>query len=125
MLPFGFEVTGIGDGMGAKITPGLQSKPNNISPTLPPPPQHTHKEKQTNRQKEKEKIRYLMKTHLHKKYVVKYSTPKNQGIRKPQTPPPLQKNPSIIPSFAIRTSPGIQGVSSDDLLLSSKLRRHL
>ena len=49
MLPFGFEVTGIGDGMGAKITPGLQSKPNNISPTLPPPPP-THTQRETNKQ---------------------------------------------------------------------------
>ena len=48
--PFGFEVTGTSDGMGAKISPGLQSKPNNISPTLPRPPTHTHIQRETNKQ---------------------------------------------------------------------------
>ena len=57
MLPFGFEVTRIGDGMGAKITPGLQSKPNNISPTLPPPPNtHTKRNKQTDKKKKKKSV---------------------------------------------------------------------
>ena len=58
MLPFGFEVTGIGDGMGAKITPGLQTKPNNISPTPPPPPPNTHtkRNKQTDKKKKKKSV---------------------------------------------------------------------
>lgn len=123
---FGFEVNGISDGLEAKKSPGLQSKPNNISPPHPPPPPtHTQKkEKQTNRQKQKEKIRSLVKPHSHKKYLVKFSTAKNQGIRKPHPPPP-KKILLSSPSFGIRSSPGLQGVSSDDLLLSSKLRRHL
>ena len=87
---FGFEVTGISDGLEAKKSPGLQSKPNNIFPPLPPPPPtHTHKKrnKQTDKNKKK-KIRSLMKPHSHKKYLVKFSTAKNQGIRKPHPPPP-------------------------------------
>ena len=76
-----------------------------IFPYPPPPPPHTHthththKEKQTNRQKQKEKIRSLMKPHWHKKYLVKFSTPKNQGIRKPPPPPPPKKEKLSITSL--------------------------
>lgn len=66
---FGFEVNGISDGLEAKKSPGLQSKPNNISPPHPPPPPtHTQKkEKQTNRQKQKEKNPLLNETTLTQK----------------------------------------------------------
>ena len=112
-------MTGISDGMEAKKSSGLQTTPNNISlplampPPPPPPPHththihtHTHKEKQTNRQtkKQKEKIPSLMKSHSHKKCLVKFPPPKNQGIRKHQTlRPQILLSP---PSFGIRTSPG-------------------
>ena len=128
-VPFGFEVTGISDGMGAKISPGLQSKPNNISPTLPlsPPPQHTHtrKEKQTNRQKEKKNHFFIEKTHT-KNTWLSFHPQKSRNQKTSNTAPsPPKKILLSSPSFGIRTSPGLQRVSSDDLLLSSKLRRHL
>ena len=72
--PFGFEVTGISDGVGAKISPGLQSKPNNISPTLPlppPPPNthtHTHTQRETNKQtKRKRKNHFFIEKTLTQK----------------------------------------------------------
>ena len=70
-VPFGFEVTGISDGMGAKISPGLQSKPNNISPTLPlppPPNTHTHTPRETNKQtKRKRKNHFFIEKTLTQK----------------------------------------------------------
>ena len=67
------------------------------APPPPPPPTHTHKEKQTNRQtkKQKEKIPSLMKSHSHKKYLVKFSTPQKSRNQKTSNPPP--PNPSIAP----------------------------
>ena len=53
-------MTGISDGREAKKSPGLQTKPNNISlPLLPPPPTPPQKEKQTNRQTKKQKEKNL------------------------------------------------------------------
>ena len=122
-------MTGISDGMEAKKSSGLQTTPNNIShplpcPPPPPPPHthtHTHKEKQTNRQtkKQKEKIPSLMKSHSHKKYLVKFSTP--QKSRNQKTSNPLPPNPSIAPLIWNPDFPRLQGVSSDDLLFSSTL----
>lgn len=94
-VPFGFEVTGISDGMGAKISPGLQSKPNNISPTLPlsPPPPNTHTHAKRNKQtdKKKKKITFLLKKHSHKKYLVKFPPPKikeSENLKHRPLPPP-------------------------------------
>lgn len=102
-------MTGISDGREAKKSPGLQTKPNNISlPLLPsPPPPHPHKKrnKQTDRQKnKKKKISSLMKPHSPKNTWLSFPPPKKQGIRKHQTPrPQILLSP---PSFGIRTSPG-------------------
>ena len=129
-VPFGFEVTGISDGMGAKISPGLQSKPNNISPTLPlspPPPTHTHTQRETNKQtkRKKKSLFYWKNTHT-KNTWLSFHPQKSRNQKTSNTAPsPPQKILLSSPSFGIRTSPGLQRVSSDDLLLSSKLRRHL
>ena len=95
VAPFGFEVTGISDGWRQKNTQGF-----NQSQIIFP---HTHakRNKQTDKNKKKKSILEWNHRHI-KKYLVKFSTPKNQGIRKPQPPPQILLSP---PSFGIRTSP--------------------
>ena len=104
-------MTGISDGMEAKKSPGLQTKPNNISLPLPPPYTHPHpqKEKQTNREtkKQKEKISSLMKPHSHKKYLVKFCTPQKSRNQKTSNPPP--PNPSIPPPHLESGLPPVTG----------------
>lgn len=100
-VPFGFEVTGISDGMGAKISPGLQSKPNNISPTLPlpPPPTHTHTQRETNKQtkRKKKSLFYWKNTHT-KNTWLRFHPQKSRNQKTSNTAPsPPKKNPSIIP----------------------------
>ena len=60
-----------------------------------------------------------MKSHSHKKYLVKFSTP--QKSRNQKTSNPLPPNPSIAPLIWNPDFPRLQGVSSDDLLFSSTL----
>ena len=91
-------------------------------PPLPPPPTHTHTQRETNKQtdkKTKRKIPSLMKSHSHKKYLVKFSTPQKSRNQKTSNPPP--PNPSIAPLIWNPDFPRLQGVSSDDLHFSSTL----